>query len=93
MLGERSCSVRRNYFMDSNIPFEQCSRTNVVMYKLEVLPKIHQAYRNDANGIRTGSNSKITDKHAAVYSKTACLELNKSVCNVRILVQQYRQKY
>ena len=30
MLGERSCSVGRNFLMDFNIPFKQCSRTNVV---------------------------------------------------------------
>ena len=44
--------------------------------KLSCLFKIRSASRNDANGINPGSNSKITDKHAAEGSKTACLEVN-----------------
>ena len=31
----------------------------------------HQACHNEANGIKSGSNSEMTDKRAAEYSKTA----------------------
>ena len=30
----------------------------------------HPACKNDTNGLEPGSNSKMTDKHAAEYSKT-----------------------
>ena len=56
------------------------------MSNLTVLPKIQQACRNNANGIKPGSNSKMTDKHAAEHSKNACLGLNKYVCNIAIFV-------
>ena len=35
-------------------------------------PKTHQAYRNIADCIKPGSNSKTTDKHATDCSKAAC---------------------
>ena len=43
------------------------------MFKLIVLPKIHLAYHNDANKIKPRSNSKMTDKHVAEFSRTAYL--------------------
>ena len=42
------------------------------------------ASRNDANGIKPESNSIISDKQAAEYSKPACLGVNYSVCDALI---------
>ena len=69
-------SVRRNYCMDSRIPFIQCSQKSVVQVQVNKLPKIRPASNNDANGIIPGSNTKMTDKHDAEYSKNACLGVN-----------------
>ena len=44
--------------------------------------KIHPACHNDANGIKAGINSKMTDKHAAECSKAVYLGVNLSVCDV-----------
>ena len=41
------------------------------MFMLTFLPKIHQAGHYDANGIKAGSNLKLTDKPAAECSKAA----------------------
>ena len=38
--------------------------------------KIHSAGHSDANGTKPGSNQKMTDKHAAEYSKAVCLDVN-----------------
>ena len=58
-------SVRHNYCMDSNIPLIHCSQSTIVhIFKL---PKILPAYRNDANGLKPESNSKMSDKHAAEF--------------------------
>ena len=35
--------------------------------------KVHQECHNIVNGIKPGSNSKTTDKHAAECSKAVCL--------------------
>ena len=61
-------SLRRNYCMDSNIPLIHCSHSTLVHVQVDSIAKIHPAYRNDANEIKPGSNSKMTDKHAAEYS-------------------------
>ena len=37
----------------------------VVHVHENILSKFHPACHNDANGIKPGSNSKMTDKHAA----------------------------
>ena len=52
---------------------------------LAFLSKIHPACHNDASGIKAGSNSKTTDKHAAKCSKAAYLGVNLSVCDVLIV--------
>ena len=52
------------------------------MFMLIFLSKIHPACHYDANRIKAGSNSKMTDKPAAEYSKSAYLDVNLSVCNV-----------
>ena len=69
-------SVRRNYCMDSKIPFIHCSQETVVHVQVNILPKILQASHNDANGIKPGSNTNMTDKHDAEYSKKACFGVN-----------------
>ena len=69
-------SVRRSYCMDSKIPFIHCSQETLVHVQVNTLPKILQASHNDANGIKLESNTKMTDKHDAEYSKNACLGVN-----------------
>ena len=45
------------------------------MFMLIFLSKIHQACHYDANGIKAGSNLKLTDKPAAESSKAAFLDV------------------
>ena len=45
------------------------------MFMLTFLSKIHQACHYDANGIKAGSNLKLTDKPAAECSKAAFLDV------------------
>ena len=52
------------------------------MIILTILSKIYPACHNDANGIKAGSNSNMTDKHVAECSKAAYLGVNLSVCDV-----------
>ena len=52
------------------------------MFVLTILTKIHPECSNNANGIQVGSNSKMTDKHAAECSKAVYLGVNLSVCDV-----------
>ena len=56
--------------------------------KLHFLPKIHPECRYDANRIKTENKSKMTDMHAAEYSKTVCLGVNMH----KLLIQQYSQE-
>ena len=44
-----------------------------------IYAKVHPACHNIANGIKPGSNSKTTDKHADEYSKAICLDVKGSV--------------
>ena len=46
------------------------------MFMLTFLSKIHPACHNDTNGIKSGSYSNMTDKHAAECSKAAYLGVN-----------------
>ena len=43
---------------------------------------IHPAYHLGVNGIKPGSNSKLTDKHTAEHSNTTCSGVDWSVCDV-----------
>ena len=52
------------------------------MFMLTFVSKIHPASHYDANGIKAGSYSKMTDKAAAECSKAAYLDVNSSLCNV-----------
>ena len=52
------------------------------MFMLTFLFKIHSASQNDPNGIKAGSNSNMTDKHAAKCSKAPYLGINISVSDV-----------
>ena len=49
-----------------------------------MLFKIQTARYFDVNGIKPGSNSKMTDKHKAEHSNTACLGVDWPVCDVFI---------
>ena len=44
--------------------------------RIIVFVLIHPGCHNDAKGIESGSNSKMTDKYVAEYSKIAYLCLN-----------------
>ena len=52
------------------------------MFMVAFLSEIHSACLNDANEIKAGSNSNMTDKHAAKCSKATYLGVNLSVCDV-----------
>ena len=49
-----------------------------------ILSKIHPVRHLDANRIKPGSNSKMTDKHTAEHSNTACFGVDWPVCDVYI---------
>ena len=89
MVGDLTSSVRRKYLWIL-ISFSYIVVRN--LFKLTLLYKIHPACRNDANGIKPGSYSKMTDKHAAEYSKTACF-WHKLIYVHKLLIQRYSQKY
>ena len=59
------------------------------MVMITFLPEIHLACRNDANGIKPGRNSKMTDKCAAEFSKLRVL--CKLIC-VRCMDYSYNSK-
>ena len=50
-----------------------CVDNNVGVRFVVALSKIHPAGNTDADGIKSGSNFKMTDNHAAEYPTTACL--------------------
>ena len=50
------------------------------MFMQMVFSKVNPACHNIVNGIKPGSNSKKTDKHAADYSKAVC-------CGVKVDVK------
>ena len=52
------------------------------MFMVAFLFKINPACHNDANGIKAGSYSNMTDEHTAECSKAAYLGVNLSVCAV-----------
>ena len=43
---------------------------------------VHTKYQNDANGIKLGINSKMTDKNATEYYKTAYMGVDEYVFDV-----------
>ena len=49
------------------------------MFMQLVFSKVHPACHNIENGIKPGSNSKKTDKHAADCSKAVCLGVKGSM--------------
>ena len=63
-LTSSSAPVRHNYRIGSNIHLIYCSQKTVVYVEGIFLYKIYPACKLDANGIKPGSNSKMTDKHA-----------------------------
>ena len=54
------------------------------MLKLLFLSKIYSAWHLDVNDFKPGSNSIMTDKHAADHSKAVCLGIYWPVCDVYI---------
>ena len=54
------------------------------MLKVLLLSKIYPECHLNVNGIKPESNSIMTDKHSAEHSKTVCLDINWSVCDVYI---------
>ena len=76
MVSDLIRSVRSNYCIDAKIPFIHCSQETVVYVQVNILPKILTASHNEANGVKPGSSTKMTEKHDAEYSKNACLDVN-----------------
>ena len=74
--------------MNYNYPTTMYESIFAQMYVILV-----EKYRNDANEIKPGSNTKVTDKHAAEYSNTVCLGLNNLCVMHELLIQQYSQNY
>ena len=59
--------------------------------QLFFFPKVRPACHNIANGIKPGSDSKKTDKHAADRSKAVCWDVN-DVCEMyKLFIQQCGQ--
>ena len=54
------------------------------MLKVLFLSKIYPAFHLDVNGIKSGSDSIMTDKHTSEHLKTACLGIYWPVCDVNI---------
>ena len=52
------------------------------MFMQMVFSKVHRARHNIANGIKRGSNSKKTGKHAADCSKAVCWGVKWSMLDV-----------
>ena len=63
-------------YFGENTLIQNCSRIIVAQIHVNVFSKIHPARHSDANGIKRGSNQKMTDKHAAEYSKSVCWDVN-----------------
>ena len=55
------------------LSFEHCYLINLFNVSVENLSQIHPARQVNLNGIKFGTNLRITNKHAAVISKTTCL--------------------
>ena len=54
---------------------KHCSRIIVVHVYATVFSKVHSVCHNIANGIKPGSDSKKTDKHAVDCSKAVCWDV------------------
>ena len=65
-----SAPMRHIYWIVSNIHLIDCSQETVACAKGIILFTIHPACHLDANGIKPGSISRMTDKHAAEQWKT-----------------------
>ena len=72
MVKIKTCKKYRKYIYLGQNTFTYCSWITVVLVHVKVLSKIHPVCHNIANGIKPGSNTKITDKHAAECSKVVC---------------------
>ena len=65
-------STRNLYILGENTS-KYCSRIIVVHFHATVFfSKVYPACRNIANGIKPGSDSRKTDKHAVDCSKAVC---------------------
>ena len=69
-------SSTRNMYIWAKILSYIVVRELEFMFMLMLFFKIHPACHSNANGIKPGSNQKLTDKHASEYSKTVCLDVN-----------------
>ena len=68
----RNCKWCKKYIYLGQNTFPYCSWITVVLAHINFLSKIHPVCHNIANGIKPGSKSKTTDKHAAECSKAVC---------------------
>ena len=66
-----------------------CSRIIVVHVHATVFSKVQPVCRNIANSIKPGSDSKMTNEHAADCSKAVC-----NLCErYELFIQQCGQRY
>ena len=55
------------------------------MFMQMFFSKVHRACHSIVNGIKPGSNSKKTDKHAADCSKAVCWGVKWSIWDVQVV--------
>ena len=73
MVNRASSYFSKYVQLDENTSIH-CSWISVVHVHENTL--VYPLCRNDVNGIKPGSNSKMTDMHVAEYSKTSCFGAN-----------------
>ena len=83
--------VRNNCWMGSCIHLINCSQKTVDCLE-SFLSKFYPACHFDANGIKLGSNSKMTDNRATTSEKLCLWVLTNLYVMYTLLVQQYSQK-
>ena len=71
-------NTRKNVHLGKYV-FIHCSRITVVNVHVYISSKMNPECHNDANGIKAGSNYKMTDKHVAGCSKVVYLGVHLSV--------------
>ena len=63
------------------------------MFMQLVFSKVHSACHNIVNGIKPGSDSRKTDKHAMDCSKAVWWGVNELCEMYKLLIQQCGQRY
>ena len=85
-------SNRNLYIFGENTP-KYCRRIIVVQDMQLVFSQVHPASHNIANGIKPGSHSKKTDKHATACSKAVCWGWSDLCEMYKLIIQQCGQRF